>query len=40
VHRDDAGYALTPDGKDLLKSLLTMEKWSERWAARLRRLDE
>lgn len=40
VHRDDAGYALTVDGKDLLKSLLTMEKWSERWAARLRRLDE
>ena len=35
VHRGDAGYALTADGKDLLKSLLAMEKWSEQWAARL-----
>jgi DNA-binding HxlR family transcriptional regulator len=40
VYRDDAGYALTADGRDLLKSLITMEKWSERWAARLRRPDE
>jgi len=40
VHRDEAGYALTTDGKDLLKSLITMEKWSERWAARLRHPDE
>lgn len=36
VHRDDAGYALTADGKELLKSLLAMERWSEQWAARLR----
>ena len=37
VHRGDAGYALTADGKDLLTRLLTLEDWSERWAARVRR---
>jgi DNA-binding HxlR family transcriptional regulator len=38
VHRGDDGYTLTADGKDLLSRLLTLEDWSERWAARLRPL--
>lgn len=35
VSRGDVGYALTADGKDLLKRLLTLEDWSERWAVRM-----
>lgn len=35
VHRSDAGYELTADGKDLLRGLHTLEDWSRRWAARL-----
>jgi DNA-binding HxlR family transcriptional regulator len=37
VHRDDNGYALTADGKDLLQTLLALENWSGRWAARMQR---
>ncbi len=37
VRRGDTGYALTADGKDLLTTLLRLEDWSERWAARVLR---
>lgn len=40
VGRTDRGYSLTPAGRDLLKSLVTMEKWSVRWAARRRDNDD
>lgn len=35
VHRGPNGYAVTPDGRALLKSLLTMARWADRWAERM-----
>jgi len=32
VSLGDSGYALTPDGKALLDSLLPLHGWAERWA--------
>ncbi len=35
VTRTDVGYALTPEGKALVRSLETMNTWALQWADRL-----
>lgn len=32
--REGEGYALTPDGESLLKELMGLHDWAERWARR------
>jgi DNA-binding HxlR family transcriptional regulator len=35
VARSSAGYGLTPDGRELLRSLAPIDRWAEAWAARV-----
>ena len=35
VARDDEGYRLTEEGKDLTAALLSMSLWANRWSDRL-----
>ena len=35
VERDDEGYRLTEEGKDLTAALLSMSLWANRWSDRL-----
>lgn len=37
VELTDAGYGLTEDGRSLLRLMLPLHDWAERWAKRLRR---
>jgi DNA-binding HxlR family transcriptional regulator len=32
--RRSAGYALTPEGRELLRSLAPLDRWARRWAER------
>jgi DNA-binding HxlR family transcriptional regulator len=34
VTRTSAGYGLTPDGHELLRSLAPIDRWAEAWAGR------
>jgi DNA-binding HxlR family transcriptional regulator len=34
VERAERGYALTPDGEDLAKELMRLNRWADRWATR------
>jgi DNA-binding HxlR family transcriptional regulator len=34
VARSKDGYALTPDGQQLLESFAPIDRWAERWAER------
>jgi DNA-binding HxlR family transcriptional regulator len=34
VHQDDAGYALTGEGKSLVKELIGLHHWADRWEKR------
>ncbi len=34
VRHDDGGYRLTEHGRGLMKALLPLQRWSEKWAAR------
>jgi DNA-binding HxlR family transcriptional regulator len=34
VARDDAGYQLTAEGRELLPVMLALDKWATRWAGR------
>ena len=34
VARDDSGYQLTPEGRELLPVMLAMDQWATRWATR------
>lgn len=34
VQRDDAGYQLSKEGKELLPVMVAMDKWATRWAKR------
>ena len=33
IELGDAGYAITPRGKELIRHLLPLHGWAERWAA-------
>jgi DNA-binding HxlR family transcriptional regulator len=35
VARSSAGYGLTPDGRELLRSLAPIDRWAEAWAGRV-----
>ena len=32
LKRSSAGYALTPEGRELLRSLAPIDRWARRWA--------
>ena len=32
LNRSSAGYALTPEGRELLRSLAPIDRWAQRWA--------
>jgi DNA-binding HxlR family transcriptional regulator len=34
LDRSPAGYALTPEGRELLRSLSPLDRWARRWAER------
>jgi len=36
LDRSPAGYALTPEGRELLRSLTPLDRWARRWAERER----
>ena len=34
LNRTSAGYSLTPEGRELLRSLAPIDRWAQRWAER------